>query len=244
MAAVGISLGFLGAGGSAITVPVLVYILGFEPRQAIGASLAIVGATSAWGALLNFRNHTLNLRVGIVFGLTGIAASWAGSKLTYMCPPALLMVLFASLLLVVGSLMYFRNPRAEPAAPRPLCLWKCAAAGAVVGLLTGFLGVGGGFLIVPALLWFGGLPVKQSIATSLMVIAMNAAAGLAGHLGRMESVNYPLLGELVLAALAGMIVGSVLLRRTSPGNLRKAFAVFLVLIAIFLLVKNAPPLFE
>ncbi|MDX2151167.1 MAG: sulfite exporter TauE/SafE family protein [Bryobacteraceae bacterium] len=243
MTAVGISLGFLGAGGSAITVPVLVYILGFEPRQAIGASLAIVGATSAWGAILNFRNHTLIWRVGLVFSVTGIAGAWFGSRLTYLCQPALLMVLFAALLAIVGTLMYLRNPRAEPAEPRALCLWKCATAGVIVGLLTGFLGVGGGFLIVPALLWFGGLPVKQSIGTSLMVIALNSAAGLAGHLSRMESIDYPLLFELVLAALGGMVVGSVLLRRTSPGNLRKAFAAFLILIALFLLAKNAPQLF-
>jgi uncharacterized membrane protein YfcA len=236
--AIGLSLGLIGGGGSIITVPVLVYVLGVDAHQAIGMSLAVVGATSVVGSALHARSGAVDFRTGVLFGLSGVLGAFYGSRLTYLLPASTLMLLFAGLMISVAAAMLFsRRHTAEGEAPRARSTAKAVAAGLGVGVMTGFLGVGGGFLIVPALILFGGLTMKDAIGTSLVVIAINCVAGLAGHL--QHGGFDPQLAVLVtVMAAAGALVGTAISHRASPARLKTGFALFVIVVAVFLIAKN------
>lgn len=233
------SLGLLGGGGSILAVPLLVYVAQIDVRTAIGMSLAVVGATSLAGALVNAHAGRVDFRRGLLFGAAGMVTAPLGAQLTHLVPPRTLMVLFAGLMVTVGALMLQgRRPAAEH-QPRPrkrLAL----GAGLGVGLLTGFLGVGGGFLVVPALTLMGGLPIRTAIGTSLLVVAMNAGAGLLGHL-RHGGIPADLTAAFLIAAVVGTLLGIRLSTGLAPVHLRRAFAVFVLLIGLSLLVANLLP---
>jgi uncharacterized membrane protein YfcA len=165
--------------------------------------------------------------------------SYAAAGLSKQLSPALLMVSFAGLMLFVGVLMLTRR-NAPEVQTTAISLPKLLDSGAGVGLLTGILGVGGGFLIVPALVMLVGLPMKQAIGTSLAVIAMNSFAGFMGHLG--ETLNFTLIGALVVTGLFGTFAGSRLAQRIPAARLRQVFALFILVLASFLLVDNLPDL--
>ncbi|MEI7845849.1 MAG: sulfite exporter TauE/SafE family protein [Chloroflexota bacterium] len=235
--AIGLSLGLLGGGGSILTVPVLVYFMGQTPHAAVTTSLAIVGANSLIGAYFHRLQGTLNWKVAFVFGGIGMVVAYFASGLSKMLPPAVLLIAFALLMLVIGVVMLFRR-KSEPDVHRVAGpLWVVLASGAGVGLLTGILGVGGGFLIVPALVMFVGLPMQAAVGTSLIIIAMNSLAGLAGHLGT-ESFNFSLTFVFVLAGLVGTFAGAQLSKRMPAQKLQKAFAWFVIVLAVFLLADN------
>ncbi len=236
-AGIGLSLGLIGGGGSIITVPVLVYVLGVPPHRAIGMSLAVVGSTALVGALLHHRKGSVAWRTGTLFAASGIVSAYLGSKLTRLVSSPALMLLFAGLMLVVATVMLIRrNPGADSPA-HAVNLPRAALAGLGVGFLTGFLGVGGGFLIVPALVVFGGLGMKAAIGTSLFVIAVNCAAGLVGHLA---TGDFDVRLTVVVTALAvgGALVGTSLSHRFHPSGLRRIFAWFVVAVALYLVVRN------
>lgn len=237
---IGLSLGLLGGGGSIVTVPVLVYVLEVEPRQAVAMSLAVVGVTSLFGAALHHRRGAVRGRAALLFAGAGVVSSFLGARLTYRVSPEVLLLAFAALMLVVGLRMAFdRKPRGEGRPARP---WKLVLAGLAVGLLTGFLGVGGGFLVVPALVLFAGLDMREAVGTSLLVISINSAAGLAGHLSHGA---FPLGLALAVATLAalGSWLGTRVADHTSPVQLRRAFSVFVVLVALFLVAANRSAFF-
>lgn len=234
---IGLSLGLIGGGGSIITVPLLVYVIGVAPHEAIPMSLAVVGATSVVGAGLHHRDDRVVWRTALIFGASGIVGAFFGSRLTYLVDPRTLLLIFASLMLVVAALMLVRTDRVERETDHRAVLWKAIAAGACVGVLTGFLGVGGGFLIVPALMLFGHLRVKEAIGTSLVVIAINCGAGLVGHL-RFGALNIPLTALVGTFAISGALFGTLIAGRTSPATLRKGFAFFVIAVALFLVVRN------
>jgi len=236
--AIGLSLGLIGGGGSIITVPVLVYALGVEAHAAIGMSLAVVGVTSLIGAALHDRRGMVDWRAGGLFGMAGIAGAMGGSRLTYLLSSSALLLTFAGLMLVVASFMLLRPARSGAPARRSLA--KALGAGLAIGVLTGFLGVGGGFLIVPALLLFGGLDIKKAIGTSLVVISINCGAGLLGHLTR-GLFDLRLAALVAGCAAAGALVGTSLSHRTSPERLRRGFAFFVIAVAVFLVVRNYNP---
>ena len=180
--AIGLSLGFLGGGGSILTVPALVYIVGQNPHTAVTASLIIVGANAGLGSLFHRGQGSLNWQVALLFGGVGMVTAYFAAGLSASISSTVLLLLFALLMLVVGAYMIFgRKPQEEGQDPRGWAV--IAVSGAGVGVLTGFLGVGGGFLIVPALVMLVGLPIRQAIGTSLIIIAMNSLAGVLGHLG-------------------------------------------------------------
>lgn len=236
-AAIGLSLGLIGGGGSILTVPILVYFLGVETREAVGMSLAVVGATSLFGAFLHHRKGTVNFSSGMLFGISGIAGAFLGSPLTHLVSEKILLLIFAALMFVVALSMLWRKRNAESETIYEVNFYKAIAAGFGVGVLTGFLGVGGGFLIVPALVFFGGLPMKQAIGTSLLVIALNCFAGILGHL------SYGLfdmkIAFLVTAlAVFGAVFGTTLSQRFSAAGLQKSFAFLVLAVAIFLTFKN------
>ncbi len=237
-AGIGVSLGLIGGGGSIITVPVLVYVLGVGVRESVGMSLAVVGSTSLVGAALNHRRGTLRVKTGLLFGAAGILGALLGSPLTRLVSPGALLLIFALLMLAVAGAMLVRGQGDVEtiSSRRQNTLWALLA-GFVVGVLTGFLGVGGGFLIVPALTLFGGLSLKEAIGTSLLVIAINCAAGLVGHL-RYGGFDVRMTLLVTGLAVAGTLVGTHLSHRTSAAKLGKSFALFVTLVALFLIGKN------
>lgn len=233
---IGLTLGLLGGGGSILTVPALVYLVGQNPHAAVTASLLIVGANSALGAFFHRAQGTLNGRVALVFGGVGMLTAYLAAGLSQFLPAAMLLILFALLMLVIGTLLILRkSPTQETHTVRgwPVVL----ASGAGVGVLTGFLGVGGGFLIVPALVILVGLPMRQAVGTSLVVIAMNSLAGLLGHLPTL-ALDYPTVAIFVTAGLAGTFIGASLARQIHADRLRQSFAGFVILLALFLLYDN------
>lgn len=241
-AMIGLSLGLIGGGGSILTVPILVYLLGVVPHEAVGMSLAVVGATSILGSYMHWRRGNVDISSGLLFGISGIIGALLGSPLTKLVSPEALLLIFGLLMLVVAvSMIWRRNHEIHDAPHRPHPV-QGIFAGLGVGVLTGFLGVGGGFLIVPALVFFGGLPMKKAIGTSLFVIFLNCAAGLAGHMTQ-NVFDWQLTGIVMALAVSGAVVGTVLSHRIAARRLQSMFAVLVLGVAAFLVAKNYAVIF-
>lgn len=235
--AIGFSLALLGSGGSIITLPVLVYAARVPAPQAVGMSLAVVGGTTLVASVLNARRNLIHTKAAVLFSVTGILGAFTGAQLTHLVSPSVLLLLFAALMIVVAGLM-FRGRSEGSVAGEPQCRWaSCSTTGFVVGGLTGFLGVGGGFLIVPALLIFGRLSLKVAIGTSLVVITANSAAGLVGHL-RQTPLDWQITAMFLALALVGMFAGQTLAARIEPDGLRRWFAWFVLAVAVFVIAQN------
>jgi uncharacterized membrane protein YfcA len=239
-AVIGLSLGMLGGGGSILTVPVLVYVLGQNPHAAVSASLVIVGLNAATGAWLHQRAGNVRLRSALLFGGAGLLAAFAGARLSTLLTGPLLLVFFALLMLIVAMLM-LRGAAAVPIATHNMVpvWWKVLLGGMAVGFLTGFLGVGGGFLIVPALVLVLGMSMREAVGSSLVVIAINSAAGLLGHAGE-GGVSWLIVGLLMTGGLPGLLVGSRLAQRLPIARLRQGFAALVVVLGVALLAINIP----
>ncbi|MCB9450077.1 MAG: sulfite exporter TauE/SafE family protein [Anaerolineaceae bacterium] len=233
---IGLVLGLLGGGGSILTVPALVYVAGQTPAGAVTASLVIVGANSALGALLHRSQGTLNWRVALLFGGSGMAFAYIAGGLSKFLSPTALLVMFALLMLVVGTLLMVRKSP-DGTNHRERSIPTIMLAGAGVGVLTGFLGVGGGFLIVPALVILVGLSIHQAVGTSLVIIVMNSLAGLFGHLGGV-SLDWGIILTFVLTGLTGTFAGVRLAKHIQPSRLQRVFAIFIIGLALFLLYDN------
>jgi uncharacterized protein len=239
---IGLSLGLLGGGGSILTVPALVYLVGQTPQAAVTTSLAIVGANSVMGAFFHNSQGKLDWKVAFMFGSIGMLVSYLSTSISKSISSETLLIAFALLMLVVGIMLLIRRTQEEATTYQSKPLWFVLASGAGVGLLTGILGVGGGFLIVPALVMLVGLPVQMAVGTSLVVIAMNSAAGFLGHVGN-GSLDWMVTLVFTSAGLLGTFSGMKLSKRLSSSKLQKAFAVFVIILAVFLLIDNLPKLF-
>jgi uncharacterized membrane protein YfcA len=238
--AIGLTLGFLGGGGSILTVPALVYVVGQSPQAAVTASLLIVGINAGMGAFFHRTQGLLNWRVALLFGGAGMGAAYLSAGLSHFLPPTVLLILFALLMFIIGMWMVFgKTPIACPEGGRGWLV--TVASGVGVGVLTGFLGVGGGFLIVPALVMLVGLPIRQAVGTSLVIIAMNSLAGLLGHLGG-ASIDLTVVALFASAGIAGSLTGVQIARRIKPEQLRLSFALFIMALALFLLWDNVTKL--
>ena len=236
---IGASLGLLGGGGSILTVPALVYIVGQSPQAAIATSLAIVGANSGLGAWFHLQQGTLKWKVALLFGAAGMVAAYPAATVSRHLPGGVLLVAFAGLMLVIGAVMLLRRDQ-ETAGHSPRSWLGNIGGGLAVGALTGVLGVGGGFLIVPALILLVGLPMKEAVGTSLAVIALNSAAALAGHWG--DTLNWSLMLTFIAAGLAGTFSGARLAQYLPASRLRQLFAVFVIVLGMYLLFDNLPKL--
>jgi uncharacterized membrane protein YfcA len=236
---IGLSLGLLGGGGSILTVPALVYLVGQSPQAAVTTSLAIVGANSLMGAFFHNSQGSLNWRVAIVFGGAGMLVAYLSAGLSKVFSPAALLVAFAILMFIVSGMMLLRRDKPGVQAAKPIGLWLTLLTGAGVGFLTGVLGVGGGFLIVPALVILLGLPMYQAIGTSLIVIAANSLAGLLGHLHQ-QWFDLAITLVFVAAGLGGTFLGARLANHLPAQRLKQAFAIFVIALAIFILYDNLP----
>lgn len=233
---IGLSLGLTGAGGSVITLPVLVYLAGLPPREAVGMSLFVVGSAALVGAVQRFVRGEFHLRAAAVFAITGIIGAALGAQITPLVSPATLMLIFALLIIVIATLM-LRGGVAEPAMMPECKPLRCILAGLGVGLLTGFIGVGGGFLLMPAMVKFARLPLPVATGTSLAVIAINATAGFVSHYGEAPP-RWTLALLFAGIAAAGVLIGNALAPRLPVARLRQIFAFVVLGTGLFVLWRG------
>lgn len=252
-AIIGISLGALGGGGSVLTVPVLVYILGESATQATTASLVIVGVTSLAGAVSHARAGRVRWRAGVAFGLAGVATSFAGTTANRAINPDVLLLAFAALMLVAAAGMIRRTRPRPPAAGRKTTghaepahvtmvtrrqtALRVVAAGLAVGFLTGFFGVGGGFVIVPALTLTLGYAMPEAVATSLLVISINSVAALAARAGHL-ALPWGTIAPFTIAAIAGSLAGKRITDKVTGTTLTRAFALLLICLAAYMATRS------
>lgn len=236
---IGVSLGLLGGGGSILTVPILIYAMGVEPKSAIATSLFVVGVTSLVGSISHARAGRVRYRTGLLFGAAGMLGAFAGGKLAHFIPANLLLLAFAGMMVATAVAMLRGRKEVKTAVVHELPIGKVLFEGVVVGIVTGLVGAGGGFLVVPALALLGGLPMNIAIGTSLLVIAMKSFAGLAGYLGHV-AVDWNLAFLVTGAAVVGSFIGAQLAGKIAQETLRKGFGWFVVVMAIYLLGKQLP----
>lgn len=240
---VGLSLGLLGGGGSILTLPLLVYVAGMETKEAIATSLLVVGVTSAVAVISHARAGRVQWRTGLLFGAAGMVGAYAGGRLAEFVPGAVLLGAFA-LMMIATAIAMLRGRRggATRSAHDRIPVGRVLLDGVVVGLVTGIVGAGGGFLVVPALTLLGGLSMPVAVGTSLLVIAMKSAAGLGGYLASV-SIDWGLAAMVTAAAVVGSLIGGRLTSRISPDSLRRAFGWFVLVMAAFILVQELPESF-
>ncbi|MES2179651.1 MAG: sulfite exporter TauE/SafE family protein [Gemmatimonadota bacterium] len=241
-ALIGLSLGVMGGGGSILTVPVFVYVLGYDPKLAIAMSLPVVGVTSLVGALSQWKAGNVDLRTAFAFGIVAMGGAFAGARLAVFLSGAVQLSLLAVAMLAAAIAM-FRNAR----RPAGSSIAEDSSDGAsyglfllvalFVGLLTGVVGIGGGFLVVPALVILARTPMKRAVGTSLLVIALNCASGFAGYAGRVD-VPWGFMAGFGAIAVGGILAGTYLARFVAQRTLKQAFAIFLVCMGVFILAKN------
>ena len=237
---IGLALGLLGGGGSILTVPVLVYVLGVAAKPAIAMSLPVVGLTSLVGAAAHWRLGNVRLATAALFGILAMGGAFIGAKLSVFLSGAVQLVMLAvvTLAAAVAMLRTRRGDRHERSAETSPARWSLLAPVAVaVGVLTGVVGVGGGFLIVPALVLLARVPMRQAVGTSLLVIALNSAAGFGGYIGTVD-IDWAFLARFTAVTIAGALVGAAMASRVPVTALRRAFAVFLLAVGGLVLYKN------
>ena len=251
---IGIALGLIGGGGSILTVPVLVYLFGVEPVKATAYSLFIVGLSSLVGAYPKYREGMVNMRTAIIFGIPSIAAVFITRKFLvplipqevlsvggFLVTKSMLMMLLFAILMVAASVSMIRegkssNGNGEP-QPQVFNYPLIMLEGLVVGLLTGLVGAGGGFLIIPALVVLSKLPMKQAVGTSLLIIAAKSLIGFTGDLSE-YSMDWPLLATVSAIAVAGIFAGNALSKKVDGNRLKKGFGWFVLVMGIYILIKE------
>lgn len=233
----GLALGLFGSGGSLLALPALVYGLGFDVKQGVVGSLVVVGITALIGMMPALRRKEICVRNAFAFLAASLPASYGGSAVGRIIDPRWQMLAFAVLVVAASlRLAFWKAPEGKDTCnPRLLPLFW---VGGGVGFLTGLLGVGGGFLIVPALVLLGGIGVKMARGTSLLLIAANAATSFAGYAGRI-AVPWESLGWVIGLSLPASLAGAAIARRFSAKGLQKAFAWFLLALGIYLVLKTA-----
>jgi uncharacterized membrane protein YfcA len=250
---IGISLGLIGGGGSILTVPVLVYLFGVNPVLATAYSLFIVGATSLVGAFPKYNQGLVNVKTALIFGAPAIAAVYMTRKFIVpaipeevftiggflITKPILMMLLFAVLMVVASYSMIKGKNEAEngPVAEQTFNYPLILVEGMVVGILTGLVGAGGGFLIIPALVLLSKLPMKQAVGTSLLIIAAKSLIGFLGDLAH-QTIDWKLLLITTALAIAGIFIGNALSKKVSGEKLKKGFGWFVLLMGIYIIVKE------
>lgn len=242
---VGLALGLLGGGGSILTLPILVYVVGVPAHEAIALSLLVVGTTSLAALVPHARAGRVRWKTGALFGATSMIGAYAAGTVAHLVPATLLLLLFGAMMLVTAAMMMRGRRGAAPAGESAegtttaLPLLHVVLQGLAVGAATGLIGAGGGFVVVPALVLLGRLPMRAAIGTSLLVIAMNSFAGFAGHASSV-TIDWPLAVLITAAAVSGSFFGSALAGRVPQALLRRGFAWFVVVMAVFILLQEVP----
>ncbi|MBL7701620.1 MAG: sulfite exporter TauE/SafE family protein [Ferruginibacter sp.] len=253
-ALVGISLGLIGSGGSILMVPILVYVFAFNPVLATSYSLFIVGSTSLVGAVNNFRKGLVGTKTALLFGLSSVTTVFITRKFIMPNIPDVLfsignfqvkhdlatMVLFAVLMLM-ASVAMIKGSR-DNNINIHICSTSADTAklllfGVLVGLVTGFLGAGGGFLIIPALVLILKIPMKKAVGTSLLIIALNSLIGFTGDLSHID-IDWKFLAIISLISVAGIFIGGALSKKIEGHKLRKAFGWFVLVMGVYIIIKE------
>ena len=246
--ATGLLLGLMGSGGAIVTVPALLYLLHVEPKSAIAMSLGIIAITATIAVFQAWRQGNVNLRVTLTFGLFGALGTFAGARLGVILPVVVQLTLFALVMYAAAwRMLNAQPPRRSVGA---MAVGDCengdcsnfpylhiAGHGVMVGVLAGVVGVGGGFLIVPALVLLSGLSMKRAVGTSLSIVAFQSTAGFAGYHGAVP-IDYPLLAGFTAVAVAASFIGASIGQRMEQQWLKRGFGVFLVLVATYILIKS------
>ena len=250
---IGISLGLIGGGGSILTVPVMVYLFGVQPLLATSYSLFIVGSTSLVGALANFKRGLVNMKAALLFGASSIVTVFLTRRFIVpsipkniftigdytVTEPLLTMVLFA-VLMVAASISMIRLKRVqfeEEESKDSMQVGKLMIYGLAIGLITGLLGAGGGFLLIPALVFLLRLPMKKAIGTSLFIIALNSLIGFTGDLGHFN-IDWFFLFKISAIAMTGIFLGGMIGKRLPGDKLKKGFGWFVLVMGIYIILKE------
>ena len=249
---IGLSLGLIGGGGSILTVPVLVYLFGVDPVLATAYSLFIVGATSLVGAFPKYKNGEINIKTAVIFGIPSIISVYATRAFivpaiptevftigTFVVTKAILMMMIFAVLMVFASVSMIKgnNNNQEENGEQVFNYPMILLEGTIVGVLTGLVGAGGGFLIIPALVIFSKLPMKQAIGTSLLIIAAKSLIGFTGDLGK-QIMDWQLLISVTILAIIGIFMGNLLGKKISANSLKKGFGWFVLVMGIYIIVKE------
>lgn len=247
---IGIALGLIGGGGSILTVPVLVYLFKIPPITATSYSLFIVGVTSLIGAINNYRKQLIDVRTTVLFGLTSIAIVFVVRRfIIHKIPeeihagnftlhfPVLTMVLFAVLMILASISMIFSHVTNEYQTKQKKQLAFLLLCGIIIGLITGFLGAGGGFLLIPALVLLIQLPMKKAIGTSLLIIALNALIGFGADLGHLI-INWKFLLIITSIAITGVVIGGLLSYKIQGNKLKKGFGMFVLVMGTYIILHE------
>lgn len=242
--AIGISLGLLGSGGSILTVPVLVYLIGQDEKVAIAGSLFVVGTIALAGSLQYLRAKLVDWHNVLVFGLPGMVGTYSGAALAAYLSGIMQLTLFAGVMLLASWFMLRPVELGPSGEHEPRATWKIAGDGLGVGVLTGLVGVGGGFLIVPALVLLGGMAMHRAVATSLVIIALKSYSGFYKYTDVLEDQNLELDWNTLMIVtglgIAGSLVGGKLANRLPQKTLKKSFGIFLIVMGVYILVRSAP----
>lgn len=242
---VGVSLGLLGSGGSILTVPVLIYLAGEQEKVAIAESLGIVGSISLAGFIPYALKKQVHWRSVILFGLPGMAGTYGGAMIAGYVSGTFQLMLFAAVMVIAAVMMFRDNKKrveVEGEVEMTHAWWKIVLEGLAVGVLTGLVGVGGGFLIVPALVLLGGLPMSLAVGTSLLIIALKSFSGFFKYMDVLAnldlSMNWQLILVFSLIGAVGSLVGKKVGGKISNAKLKKGFAVFLILMGSYIIYMN------
>jgi uncharacterized membrane protein YfcA len=247
---IGLVLGLLGGGGSILSIPILVYLFHVEPVLASAYSLFIVGATSLVGAIPKYREQLVNVRAGLFFGLPSIVSIFVTRKWivpsipevvlhteSFVLSKRILLLGIFAILMVFASIPMIRGKREITSENKKFRVFLVIVEGTIIGFLTGLVGAGGGFLIIPALVFLTGLQFKTAVGTSLFIIAINSLTGFAGDLLNYE-MDWKLLFTITALAIVGILVGNQYSRKISNLRLRMAFGWFTLAIGAYILVKE------
>lgn len=246
---IGMAVGLLGGGGSILTTPLLVYVVGFDAKEAITASLFVVAITSIFGLISHARAGRVVWKTGLLFGVAGMVGAFIGGQIGARLPGVVLLISFAIMMGVTAVAMIRGRQKVAGKSHGGRPILRILIDGLVVGLVTGLVGAGGGFLVVPALVLLGGLAMPNAVATSLLVVAMKSVAGFFGYAlafgdGSFVSWNsqiqldWPIILIVTAAAIIGALIGSRLVGRIHPDLLRKIFGWFVLVMAVFILVQE------
>ncbi|MEJ7830729.1 MAG: sulfite exporter TauE/SafE family protein [Segetibacter sp.] len=249
---IGVSLGLIGGGGSILTVPVLVYLFGISPTLGISYSLFVVGFTSLIGAFNNYRKGCVNFKTALLFGSSSITTVFITRKFiiphvpdvffkigSFQVTHALFVMVVFAILMLAASISMIANNKPAPNAngttkKKPMLL---VTYGVLIGLVTGFLGAGGGFLLIPALVILMKLPMKEAIGTSLLIISLNSLIGFVGDIGR-HPIEWKLLLIVTGIAIIGVFAGGVFNQKVNADKLKKGFGWFVLIMGIYILTRE------
>ncbi len=240
---VGLSLGLLGSGGSILTVPLLIYLLGEEKKVAIAESLGIVAAISASGLIIYAFHKQVHWKSVVLFGIPGMAGAFAGAVLAQYVLASVQLIIFGTVMCIAAVMMFKNGAVSSELKSGQSDWWVIALEGLGVGLLTGLIGIGGGFLIVPALVLLGGLSMNLAVGTSLAIIVMQSTVGFITYLKVLERLNKSVDVEMMLIfaliGAAGSIVGRTIGGKISNRKLKKVFALFLIVMGSYIIYMNS-----